>query len=135
MKWFPPPSVPRDSIALVYSSFTIGRFFMFSILSVFSVICGVVCFLNPVGIVCLIFSVIVCSFLVRVCVGLILTASIPHPMSTPTAFGIMVLWVASTPPIGIPNPGWPSGMIAMWWYANGSAARFSVWVFRFWSLL
>ncbi len=46
----------------------------------------------------------------------------PQPMSTPTAAGMMALWVAMTEPIVAPIPRCTSGMAATWWWTNGRLA-------------
>src|SRR5690625_3484527 len=48
---------------------------------------------------------------------------IPHPISTPTALGTTASFEASTAPIGMPYPRCASGMMAIWWKANGRFAR------------
>ena len=56
----------------------------------------------------------------------VLTAIMPHPMSTPTAAGMMEPLVASTVPTVAPLPKWQSGMTATCLKMNGIEAVFSI---------
>ncbi len=49
----------------------------------------------------------------------------PHPMSTPTAAGMMAPLVGITDPTVAPMPTWASGMRATWPSTMGSRAVFS----------
>ena len=51
------------------------------------------------------------------------TAAMPQPMSTPTAAGIMALWVAMTLPMVAPMPPCTSGMTATWRWMKGNLDR------------
>ena len=80
--------------------------------------CFCLCFSNPTGTDRMIFPIIVCisdavptitslisSYLISVA-----TNTIPQPISTPSALGMITSFVAITPPMGIPFPVWVSGI-------------------------
>ena len=54
-------------------------------------------------------------------------ATMPQPMSTPTAQGMTALVVGITEPTVAPIPMWASGMRATWPSTIGSRAVFSAW--------
>jgi hypothetical protein len=55
-------------------------------------------------------------------VSVVCTAIMPQPMSTPTAAGMMALWVAMTLPTVAPLPRCTSGMAATHLWMNGRLA-------------
>lgn len=58
-------------------------------------------------------------------VRLVRCAIMPHPISTPTAAGMIAPFVGITDPTVAPMPQWQSGMMAMWLWMNGIAAMLS----------
>src|SRR5207248_2172513 len=54
-------------------------------------------------------------------------ATMPQPMSTPTAAGITAFLVGMTEPTVAPMPTWASGMRATWPTTMGNRAVFSAW--------
>jgi hypothetical protein len=93
-----------------------------------SIQCSCSCFEKPTGIALRIPSMtnlnisgVSSSFLMDV-----FDAHMPHPISTPTAFGIITHSVAKTHPIGMPYHWCESGMTAIWDKAKGRLHRFLI---------
>jgi len=105
MKWFPPPS---DPVLLTTLSKSTPTFFANHMNSWSNLTFPFLLILNPKGIISLIFR---SMSLWSIFILPTLNDNIPHPISTPITFGIILSPTGIVNPITEPFPEWQSGII------------------------